>query len=290
MVLLFLPSRFAGSVSILKEPPFVLLSALNLVVAVKLLRASSWKHRLLALITLVAIAAMLEGIRQGGAALSGAGLVIGLTIAFLATHPRFMLAAIVATPIVVAATMTRPEVQVKAFTAIRNAASQHWAYIAVSPGYGYKLLDERFYSGPSDVSDLGLDETMRFVVRAIVAYVAVPLPWKAQSRAALAYLPEQVVWYVLALLAPAGVLFAFRRDSGVTALLVGNGIVVALAVALTGGNVGALVRHRGLLLPYMVWMSAVGFCELLSNRLPRPAGRADLRLPFLAMAEHDIRG
>ena len=85
----------------------------------------------------------------------------------------------------------------------------------------------------------------------------------------LAYVPEQIVWYALAVLAPIGLMFAFRRDPVVAGLLLGHAVVIAAAVALTGGNVGTLVRHRGLALPYIVWLSAVGGCELLSVRLHR---------------------
>ena len=186
-----------------------------------------------------------------------------------------MLAALVAAPIVIGATLSRPDVQLKAYTAIRSAASQHWAYVTLSPGYSYKLLDDRFYPDLNEVSDLRLGETLRFVVRAAVAYVAEPLPWKTQSRVALAYLPEQIVWYLIALLVPIGLPFAFRRDPIVTGLLLVHALAIAAAVALTGGNVGTLVRHRGLALPYIVWLSAVGACELLSfmqrGELTRPA-------------------
>ena len=265
-VLLLLPSLFAWSVSALKEPLFVLLSALNLVVAVKLVRAPSWRSRALALTALVALAAVLESLRQGGAVLGVLSVVIGLTIGFVATRPRLLLASLVATPILIGAVLSRPEVQLKGFVAIRSAASQHWAYVTLSPGFGYKTLEEHFYAETSNIPNLRLGEAVRFVVRGIVAYVTVPLPWQAQSRAAVAYLPEQIVWYLLAVLAPVGLLFAFRRDPTVAGLLLGHALVIAFAVAITGGNVGTLVRHRSLVLPYLVWLSAVGACELLSNR------------------------
>ena len=34
-------------------------------------------------------------------------------------------------------------------------------------------------------------------------------------------------------------------------------------LALTNGNVGTLLRLRGLVIPYLVWISAVGFCTAL---------------------------
>ena len=178
------------------------------------------------------------------------------------------------TPILLGAVLSRPDVQLKAYVAIQSAARQHWGSVA-SPGYAYQLLDERFYPDLNEISSLEFAETVRFLARAVVAYVTVPLPWMAQSRAALAYLPEQVVWYLLAMLAVAGALFGFRRDATVTGLLVGHALVIAAAVAFTGGNVGTLVRHRGLALPYLVWLSGVGACELLvSFRRPDVAVQA----------------
>jgi hypothetical protein len=281
-VLLFLPSLFAWSVSALKEPLFVLVSALNLVIAVKLVRASSWRSRALALTALVAFAVVLESVRQSGAVLSVLSVVIGLTIGFVAMRPRLMLATLVATPILVAAVFSRPEIQLKAFVATRSAASQHWAYVTLSPGYGYKTLEEHFYAETSDIPNLRLGEAVRFLVRGLVAYVTVPLPWKAQSRTAAAYLPEQIVWYLLAVLAPVGLLFAFRRDPAVAGLLLGHAIVIAFAVAISSGNVGTLVRHRSLVLPYLVWLSAVGACELISNQRRFAPAPLTLRPPLTA--------
>ena len=260
-VLLFLPSLFAWSVSALKEPLFVLISAVNLLLAVKVARGLSWWGRVLALAVVVLLAAVLETMRQGGAILSGLGVSIGLLIAFVAMRPRLVIAALVAVPILMGAALSRPSVQVKAYTAIQNAARQHWGHVATQ-GFVYPLLDQRFYDEKSEISDMRFGETMRFLVRAGVGYLTVPLPWKVQSRAALAYLPEQVVWYTLVALVPVGILFAFRRDVVVTGLLVGHAVVAAVTVALTSGNVGTLVRHRGLALPYLVWLSAVGACEL----------------------------
>ncbi len=278
--LLLIPSLFAWSVSVLKEPLFVLISAMIVVLAAKMARASSLTSRLLMLPAAVALAVILDSIRQGGAALSAVGVFGGLLIAFLATRPRLMLAALVLTPILVGAAFSRPQVQLRAYTAIQTAARQHWGHVVVSPGYAYRLLDDRFYPDLNEVSDLRLGETIRFVVRAAVAYVAEPLPWKTQSRVALAYLPEQVVWYVIALLVPIGLPFAFRRDPLLAGLLFCHALAIGAAVALNGGNVGTLVRHRGLVLPYLVWLSAVGACQLLSfmrhGELTRPAVPAPL--------------
>ena len=96
-------------------------------------------------------------------------------------------------------------------------------------------------------------------------YAVVPLPWKMQSRAALTYLPEQIVWYVLLALVPLGIAAGRRCDPQLTALLAAYAATAALLVALTSGNVGTLVRHRGLALPYLLWFSMLGACELVTR-------------------------
>ena len=263
--LLFVPSLFAWSVSALKEPLFVLVSALSFVLAVRLVRAPSLGIRVLTLGAVLALAAVLETIRQGGAALSLFGVIAGLLIGFLATRPRLMLSALVAASVLAGALLGRPEIQLRTYTAIQAAARQHWGHVVVSPGYAYQLLDDRFYPDLNEISDLKLGETARFLARAAISYVTVPLPWKAQSRAALAYLPEQITWYILAVLVPIGLPSAFRRDPMVAGLLLGHALVIAAAVAFFGGNVGTLVRHRSLALPYLVWLSAIGACHVLSS-------------------------
>jgi hypothetical protein len=177
-----------------------------------------------------------------------------------------MLATLVVTPVLFGAVFSRPTVQLEAYTAVQNAARQHWGAVVVSQGFGYHLLDERFYSELNQASTLEFSETMRFLSRATVSYLTVPRPWDARSWTAALYLPEQIVWYLLVALVPVGALYGFRRDPIVTALLIAHALLIAAGTAFTEGNVGTLVRHRGLVLPYLVWLSGVGACELLGRR------------------------
>jgi hypothetical protein len=89
-----------------------------------------------------------------------------------------------------------------------------------------------------------------------------PLPWEMKSRTLLAYLPEQIVWYLLALLLPFGIYAGLKRDIVLTSVLVAHAAAAILIVALSSGNLGTLIRHRALALPYVVWLSAVGAHDL----------------------------
>ena len=89
-----------------------------------------------------------------------------------------------------------------------------------------------------------------------------PRPSQIESRSALAYLPEQALWYAMLLLMPFGVVAGMRRAPVVTCLLLAHGLTAAGMVALTGGNIGTLIRHRGLTLPYFTWLAALGACTV----------------------------
>lgn len=261
-LLLFLPSLFTWSISALKEPSYMCVGAVEVVAAAAVLRARSVWTRLSAAVAAIACALILQGLRDGGLLMALAGVGGGLAVGFLVTRPRRLLASLVALPIVIVIAANRPAVQTRVWAAVHEAAYKNWGYIN-TPGYTYQLLDARFYPARSDVRTMTPPEAGRFLVRAALDYVIVPLPWNIESRAALAFLPEQIVWYGLIALAPIGVWAGLRRDALVTSLLTAHATAAALMVAVTGGNVGTLVRHRGLALPYMVWLSALGAVELM---------------------------
>jgi len=263
-ILLFLPTLFVWSLSVLKEPLIILLSGASLVLARELVAPAPWWRRALTAATIVALAAALQAVRDGGAVFIAAATIGGLALGFVASRPRLLIAAVVALPILIGAVLRVPEVQLKTYAAVQRAARQHWGAVVVSRGYGYKLLDDRFYADLNSISSLEFAETMRFLARGVVSYVALPRPWDVQSRAAAAYIPEQVVWYVLALLAGVGALLACRRDPLIAGLLVAHAVLISAASAFTDGNIGTLVRHRGLVLPYIVWLSGVGACESIA--------------------------
>jgi hypothetical protein len=273
-LLLFLPSLFTWSISALKEPPFMSVGAIEVVAAAAVVRGPELWRRLAGLAVTAACAYMLEALRVGGLAMAAIGVGLGVTTALIVSRPRVWLGAIVAVPLAVMLAAATPTVQLRWWQAIHRVAYMHWGQVA-TPGYTYQLLDERFYEFRERVETMTPAEAERYLVRAAVDYVVVPLPWDAESRATLAYLPEQMVWYVLVVLAPVGIWIGLRRDSTVTCLLAAHALAAAAIVAVTGGNIGTLVRHRGLALPYLVWLSTLGGVELLRFTLGHRTLRVD---------------
>ena len=59
-------------------------------------------------------------------------------------------------------------------------------------------------------------------------------------------------------------------------------------VAMTSGNIGTLIRHRGLVMPYLVWLAGFGFMS--SCESPQAATRSRDRKTFTPMAIVDEHG
>ena len=261
VLLLFLPSLFVWSISALKEPLYFLVVAVNLGAALMMVRGRGWGWRLASLCTLVAGGFALQTLREGGLVLAFVGVGGGFAMAFALSRPRLLLAACVAVPLVVTLALSRPAVQDRAWAGVHQVALKHWGYIN-TPGQTFKLMDPPFYVDRLAIKAMTVADVTRYGLRATWSYLTVPLPWQIESRSALAFLPEQMIWFVLLLLMPVGVVVGLRRDPLLTCVLVAHGLVAAAMVAVSGGNVGTLVRHRGLALPYLVWLSGLGAVQI----------------------------
>ena len=262
--LLFVPSLLSWSVSVLKEPFYIFAAVAELICAAGIVHASTLWRRIGCAVAVVALAFVLNSLRVGGMQLVVVGSSVGLTLGLLITRPRAALAAIVIVPVVFTLVVMQPRVQQRAIRAWQDAAYQHWGHVS-TPGFHYKLLDERIYADEqrTAVYTMTLPELLRYSLYGLWSFVTVPRPSQIESRAMLAYLPEQALWYAMVLLAPIGFVAGVRRDPIVTCLLLAHGLTAAGMVALTSGNIGTLIRHRGLTFPYFVWLAALGACTVV---------------------------
>ena len=265
--MLFLPTLFYWSISLLKEPLYLLVGSVTLTGAIASARASTFRERVVPVTAMVGGLALASGLRTGGFALTAAGLFCGIGIlAFFSSPLRVKVAAIAAAGALMFALSTAPVVQQRLASGLESAAKTHAGHV-FTVGHAYKLLDDGFYVNPvtAAASSLTLTapEAARYVVRAAVSFVTVPLPWQLASTRELSYLPEQLLWYALVALFPIGLVVGWKREPLVTALVAGFVAPTAAALALTNGNVGTLLRLRGMVIPYIVWISAVGFFAAL---------------------------
>jgi hypothetical protein len=127
------------------------------------------------------------------------------------------------------------------------------------------MLDLDFYYSNRSMASLTLDDGVRYVSMSLAEFVLEPRPWAAKSTSERLMAVQQVAWYGLAALAPIGLLAGVRRDSFVTMLLACNVLVGAAVIAPNSGNIGTLIRHRDMIVPFVVWLSSLGAVSVCSR-------------------------
>lgn len=264
-LLLFLPTPFLWSVSALKESLFVFLEAVALTAAVAVIRSHRLLVRALALLILGLSVASIDGVRVGGQVIVLLGLAVGFAASIMVRRVVFVALVVLLLPFAVVRVSHSPNVQTRIMTQLKSSALMHIGNVRTE-GHGYKLLEQRFYSGTNDLlSTMTPIEGARFVVRALISFVIVPLPWQLQSWSEMAYLPQQILWYVLVALAFVGLFAGLKRDMLVTCLLAGLTVVGGAVIAINSGNIGTMVRHRDTVVPFVLWLSALGAVAVVSR-------------------------
>lgn len=278
--LLFLPTLFVWSISLLKESLYFAGTALILWATVVTLRGRGWRTRIAAVLAGMAGAFLIHDLRSGAVWLAAAGIAFGLAIRVATASRRIFAGAVVAALLVSAVILSTPQAQDRIARALESTAKTHTGHV-FTVGHAYKLLDEGFYFNPqapaASTLTLTPGQTARYLLRALVSFATVPVPWQLASMRELVYLPEQLLWYTVLVLLPIGAVAGWRRDPLITCLLLGFAAPTACVLALTNGNVGTLVRLRGLVTPYLVWVSAVGFCATLQMFARNRPGAASSR-------------
>ena len=274
-VMMFLPTLFLWSISLLKEPLYLFGTTLVIAGAIAAAGAAHWRDRTL---PSSAYSPALPSSAICGRGPSSwphsASPVASQASCSSRYRVRSRLTLASAAVVAVLAIASQPSAQQRLASALETTAKTHAGHV-FTVGHSYKLLDEGFYINPvaaaASTLTLTAGEAARYAARAAVSIVTVPWPWQLASSRELPYLPEQLLWYVIVALLPVGLVAGWRRDPLVTSLLAGYTLPTAAALALTNGNVGTLLRLRGMIIPYLIWLSAVGFCAALQRLAPRAA-------------------
>jgi hypothetical protein len=262
-------------VSALKEALYIFLCAIGLIAVVSAIRATRMHERLFGVVLLAGAIAANNTVRAGAAVIMIAGIAAGLAGAIVVRRVALVLCVVILVPLAAARLWERPDVQAKIMAQLKLSAVLHIGNVRTE-GHPYKLLDQRIYSNNA-IATMTPAEGLRFVVRALVSFIVVPLPWQITSASEIAFLAQQVVWYILVALACVGLVAGLRRDALVTCLLAALAASGGAVIAINSGNIGSMVRFRDTIVPFVVWLSAVGAMSTLSwivSRRDRSTSRA----------------
>ena len=271
LILSLFPSLFFWSVSALKEPVYAFLAVVELMAAIAIVRAPSWPLRIVSAVAVVVIGFAMEDVRKGTLTVALLGTVTGLGAAMLFARPRLAMIATVALPIALILALNQPAVEARVLKVVRDSVRFHAGHV-LSAGVAYKIVDGRYYARWEQIPRIGRREAAAYVVRSTVSYVIEPSPANWQSPMLWAYLPEHLLWLLLVALVPVGIVVGLKRDPLVTLLMTTHAIAIVMMVALTSGNIGTLIRHRGTSLTYLAWFAALGAVWLLARAMPARKG------------------
>jgi hypothetical protein len=261
---LFMPSLFLWSILPLKESAYFFCTAIAISAVVSAARARTWIGAGASLLLAAGTLVSLSSLREGGLVIAVGGLALGIA-ATLAVRWRFVLIILlVATPFVAVGVLSRPTVHDQILESMRDAVARHLGHVR-TPGASYKLLKLDYYRNDIDARSLSFSEGVQYVGRSLVAFVLIPKPWEPATRSQIYMAPQQVVWYGLLVLAVVGAVAGLRRDRLLTCLLAGNVIVGVIVIAPNSGNVGTLIRHRDMVVPFVAWLSGMGVLAVMSQ-------------------------
>jgi len=272
IVLLFLPSLLASSISTSKEPLYFLITTVLLTSAIAVIRRPGAIAKAGAVIVAALCLWLLDDLRRGALMLCVSGLVLAAVARVWLATPRRALAGMAIAVVAVVVLWEQAPIRARLLDATASVAKMHGGHVFTS-GHAYKLLDDGFYMHPGTPAawklELSERQAGRFLVRAAISFAITPLPWEMVSLGELAFFPEHLLWMVILLLVPIGAVAAWRRDATITAMLLGFALPTAAVLAVTTGNVGTLLRLRGLVTPYLIWFAVFGaltICEWLLTR------------------------
>ena len=113
----------------------------------------------------------------------------------------------------------------------------------------------------------GIVDNVKHFPIGVAFLVGAPFPLTARTASEIGLVPDTLLWYAVVVLAVVGLAYLVRRRDRRFAVGVLAMGAIALVLSLTEGNLGTLVRHRAMLIPFVVMLAAVGASRW---RLTRP--------------------
>ena len=270
IAVLFWPTIFVWSFSTMKESIQLALAAGALAGTVAFVRARGSAARLKASAGVAVALLVLSELRPGSSVMVTSAIVFGLLAHAAMRRTSTTAVALGLIVVGVLAGATRPWVQARVQFETRLALVRHIGHVR-SRGISYRAADERFYTGDKETPwSMTAAEGERFLVRSAAAFFLAPLPSDIRSAAAWLFVPLNLAWYVLLALAAFGIPTGLRRDRLVTLLSIGYVAAGLVVIAPNSGNIGTLVRHRDMVVPFVMCLSSVGLIQILSTLAPAP--------------------
>lgn len=151
-----------------------------------------------------------------------------------------------------------------------------------TPGTAYKILDEKYYRHPNSLEQMSYAEFGVAFARAWLHFLVEPLPWRLATKLQVAVgFPLAIIWYFLLAFFVIGFFQGLLRyrSRGVWAMAI-YFLIFSSVIAITGGNVGTLIRMRDMVTPFFLIFAASAIVNILS--LPKAETNSMQRIRLIS--------
>lgn len=262
----FFPSTFLWSLTNLKEAPNVLLLCLIVLTLLRLQVRSTWRDRGLLVLWLI----LLWCVRSQSVPIVVIGILLGGWLAWRINRwQKVAMSAAFILFLVGGAQM--PGVGGAAAVFLRQAIAPIGDQLisvqrgrALRGGTNYVIYPQRVYKAEArdDVSlrALSLSEWSYALTKGVLYFLFAPFPWHISTLLQVATYPETLLWYVLIPLWMQGIVFGLRHRWRQTVAILSLVSILTVGLSLGSGNMGTAFRHRALVIPMFLLLSALGLC------------------------------
>ncbi len=266
LLMMFFPSTFLWSLTNLKEPPSGLLLCLILLAVFRLNKKFSWPDLGLLFIWL----ALLWCVRQSMLP----PVVLSLSVCWLYVRcvNGWKKAATTTLAIVLLLGVLRfshfgarlTQVGKTALTRVgAQLISAHRGH-ALRGGSNYVIYPRWVYLPEAESGrlskPLSLNEWACALAKGTSYFLFSPFPWCVSTVLQVATYPEMVVWYLLIPCWVRGIIIGLRYRRQEIIFTLGMLVVLTAILSLSTGNMGTGFRHRALVIPIFLLLSAIGLC------------------------------
>jgi len=155
--------------------------------------------------------------------------------------------------------IVRPHILNKLTLRMEDMAMVQRAYVQEG-GTTYKIYDEYIYREPEP--KIPIFRFIKALPKGIFYFMLAPFPWRITHTLRLYSYPQIVLWYLILLFAPIGLLTALRYRFKYAGLVIVFLAPFTSILALSLGNEGIAARHRDLISPFIIVFASVALCNL----------------------------
>lgn len=260
ILIIFFPSMFIWSLTLLKDPSFIFAHIFIWWGFLKLMTKHKFYYFIVVAVGIIALSSLRKDLWRAE--------LVAVLLAFFSMlriplRRKFIILLIPA--ILIIATPAFKSKVDKVFSSLVRSSVEYSLGINTTPGINYKIFDDKYYYSNPNLGDLGYIKFGKAIIIALLHFFLEPFIWNIRSLAQLIAILHMVMWYLLLIFAIIGIISTFREKNTLGSVLFINIFVMSTAIAMVSGNIGTVFRHRDMITPFVLIFSSVGLVKIFGS-------------------------